>query len=1002
MSRSNEKETKKEKLKPQYDTRGSIWHRWDPHLHCPGTILNDQYKGENALNDFLTRIEESDPLIKVLGITDYYSIDMYERVIEEKLNGRLPNVALIFPNIELRFGVETASGKPINGHILVSPDDHNHIDETKRFLSNLEFIYNKEKYRCSREDLIKLGYKCDKALKDDRAALATGTIQFKVSYTQLFKEIVGSSWAQKNILLGVSGNTTDGTSGLKKDASFNATRTEIERHANIIFSSQPKQREFWLGKGIASMSDLNEKWGGTKPCLHGSDAHGNNEVGKPALERYTWVKGDLVFESLKQACIEPEERVIIGPICPDSGSTSKIIQELNLDNASWLQTSTLKLNSGLIAIIGARGSGKTALADFIAAAGYALSPQLTSGSFIKRASNLIEDEKATLTWTNGESTYNWLRSVTMEDILDSPRVQYLSQQFVEDLCSAEGLTDKLMEEIERVIFQAHRIEDRLGASNFDELLEIRSANSKSSRQRNEEVLRNISSDIMEEYERKDSLPQLRKAFSEKKSAIENDIKVRQALVGKGKEKRESELSLVSSAVDKVRLTLDAARKRHLALLALQSTISSLLNTGLPNQTQKIKQDHRNAGLTDLQWRNFDLGFAGGVEELLIDSIAEAVTNIESVQGTTPIPMMDNSESYLDNDQDIETYSYNVLFSELKRLQLLIGIDKENTKKYSMISDRITKNETAASKLQEDIGLADGAIERIIALIDQRKSAHREVFQSIVEEERELKGLYEPLMENLKSQTGTLSKLVFYVHRMVDVEAWATEGEELLDLRKAGPLKGKGTLAQAAAEYLKKNWESGSAEEVAQSMELFRSKYNEVFFQHAPVLKTDRVAYRAWIKKLGDWLYSANHIQVTYGIEYDHLDIKQLSPGTRGIVLLMLYLAIDKEDDRPLIIDQPEENLDPKSIFDELVPIFRTAKHRRQIIIITHNANLVINTDADQVIVATCKEHLPNKLPPIAYASGGIENPEIRNSICEILEGGEAAFRERARRLRINF
>jgi predicted ATPase len=66
---------------------------------------------------------------------------------------------------------------------------------------------------------------------------------------------------------------------------------------------------------------------------------------------------------------------------------------------------------------------------------------------------------------------------------------------------------------------------------------------------------------------------------------------------------------------------------------------------------------------------------------------------------------------------------------------------------------------------------------------------------------------------------------------------------------------------------------------------------------------------------------------------------------------LLYLAIDKEDDRPLIIDQPEENLDPKSIFDELVPLFREVKSRRQIIIVTHNANLVVNTDADQVIVA---------------------------------------------------
>jgi energy-coupling factor transporter ATP-binding protein EcfA2 len=118
------------------------------------------------------------------------------------------------------------------------------------------------------------------------------------------------------------------------------------------------------------------------------------------------------------------------------------------------------------------------------------------------------------------------------------------------------------------------------------------------------------------------------------------------------------------------------------------------------------------------------------------------------------------------------------------------------------------------------------------------------------------------------------------------------------------------------------------------------------------------------------------------------------------VLLLLYLAVDRDDDRPLIIDQPEENLDPKSIFDELVDRFRRAKLRRQIIIVTHNANLIVNTDADQVIVASCGAHRPGELPEISYNSGGLENSEIRRRVCEILEGGERAFRERARRLRV--
>ena len=160
--------------------------------------------------------------------------------------------------------------------------------------------------------------------------------------------------------------------------------------------------------------------------------------------------------------------------------------------------------------------------------------------------------------------------------------------------------------------------------------------------------------------------------------------------------------------------------------------------------------------------------------------------------------------------------------------------------------------------------------------------------------------------------------------------------------------------------------------------------------------------REWGKRLSEWLYGTSHIRVVYGIEYDGIRIEQLSSGTRGIVLLLLYLALDTDDDRPLIIDQPEENLDPKSIYDELVPLFREAKARRQIIIVTHNANLVVNTDADQVIVAECGPHAAGRLPDITYTSGGLEEADIRKLVCAILEGGERAFVDRAKRLRFTF
>ena len=102
----------------------------------------------------------------------------------------------------------------------------------------------------------------------------------------------------------------------------------------------------------------------------------------------------------------------------------------------------------------------------------------------------------------------------------------------------------------------------------------------------------------------------------------------------------------------------------------------------------------------------------------------------------------------------------------------------------------------------------------------------------------------------------------------------------------------------------------------------------------------------------------------------------------------------------LIIDQPEENLDPESVYSELVGLFRAAADRRQIVMVTHNANLVVNTDVDQVIIAKCKSLAEGRLPDVTYESGGLERPSIRQAVCQVLEGGPEAFRQRARRLRI--
>jgi hypothetical protein len=124
---------------PTWNPRGSEWHRWDPHIHAPGTVLEDGFPDD--WDAYIKKIETAIPVIGALGVTDYYSIDTYREVLKSKTSGRLSNVQFLFPNVEMRLDVKTAHQKGINIHLLFSPDDANHEQEIERVLSHLTFEY---------------------------------------------------------------------------------------------------------------------------------------------------------------------------------------------------------------------------------------------------------------------------------------------------------------------------------------------------------------------------------------------------------------------------------------------------------------------------------------------------------------------------------------------------------------------------------------------------------------------------------------------------------------------------------------------------------------------------------------------------------------------------------------------------------------------------------------------------------------------------------------------
>jgi energy-coupling factor transporter ATP-binding protein EcfA2 len=134
---------------------------------------------------------------------------------------------------------------------------------------------------------------------------------------------------------------------------------------------------------------------------------------------------------------------------------------------------------------------------------------------------------------------------------------------------------------------------------------------------------------------------------------------------------------------------------------------------------------------------------------------------------------------------------------------------------------------------------------------------------------------------------------------------------------------------------------------------------------------------------------ARKIVEAAGPRYVKRDFAKLSLGQQQSVLLALMLS--SNNNNPLIIDQPEDNLDGEFIYRSVVPVLRLAKERRQIIVVTHNPNITVLGDAEQIISLKSTADKGS-----IAARGSIDDQGVRDSACVILEGARDAFQRRAR------
>lgn len=145
-----------------------------------------------------------------------------------------------------------------------------------------------------------------------------------------------------------------------------------------------------------------------------------------------------------------------------------------------------------------------------------------------------------------------------------------------------------------------------------------------------------------------------------------------------------------------------------------------------------------------------------------------------------------------------------------------------------------------------------------------------------------------------------------------------------------------------------------------------------------------------IDRLFCW-FPEDSLDVRYSLKGGNFrPVEQGSPGQKTAALLAFILSYGSE---PLILDQPEDDLDNYLIYDLIVRQLREIKQKRQVLIVTHNANIVVNGDAENVIVLDVRSGQTR-----IVTQGGLQESVIRDEVCRVMEGGKEAFDQRYKRI----
>jgi predicted ATPase len=1024
------------------DPRGSIWRKWDLHLHAPGTKKNDQYEtsgyetsGPDALDLYCDKLERSD--VAAFGITDYFSADSYF-VFLGRFKARYPNsTKVFFPNIELYTSdVVNAASEEVNLHLIFNPFAQDHESSIKKFLQHLDT--NKTGSGGKKIKASEL-----KSEKDFHEA-TTSRDMIKKAFDATFGP---SADLSEHVLVFTAANN-DGIRPVRGKKRKALITDELDKFSHGFFGNAGNTAYFLSTDRLEDKCEIDPK-----PVITGSDCHSfaNLEawLGKVAInngiveKEPTWIKADPTYEGLKQIIFEPAGRVFIGEE-PEVESRvrenkRRYISSLTIGQAPgydgrhgiWFDRERIGLGKELIAIIGNKGNGKSALTDVIGLLGNSHNQRYEREgkreelfSFLNREkflkANCASYFSAQLNWYAGDPNEATLDQTTDTSVPES--VEYLPQKYLEKIC-ANIEDDEFRHKLNEVIFEYVKQSDRYGQTSLDELIQYRALQASADIEDAKEILHGANDAVLS-LEKKlapEYLREIQEKLRLKKADLDAHTKDPPTAVppppqGGG------DATLGAAQIREIDKKLEEVQKRIRDSRAEQPTLTRSLED-LRQARQAIERQVN--ALTGLKVRLGPLLAGEGLQFEDLVSVKTSFERFDSIMAAKD-SRLDELAGLLRTGDEIEALELPIEEDAAAKNTSLVCLEsglrlakQEITEKlgrpardYQAYLSALAEWDSRKKELEGDPNdPAQGTLNWIKqelhyinnALPQELKTAKEDraaASKAVYAKKKSLVTFYEEVKRSIDQEIGRYGTDLREYNISIEAglkleQTFYDDFFRFINQQVKGSFHGsddgRATLKRLAGAV--SSWENEN--EVFQFLEAIDQHLHIQQGSDTPGTESRDVFKQMRQNKepidLYDLLFGFDYLKTKYDLKIDGKDLRELSSGERGGLLLIFYLMLDRRE-IPLVIDQPEDNLDNKSVYEILVTFLKQAKKRRQIIIVTHNPNLAVVADAEQIIhVSIDKRGSRNDFD---FESGAIENPAINRAVVDILEGTLPAFNNR--------